>query len=155
MPLVTVLTERFRMMNYSQGRHLTCQPDHCRAYNYTERYTAGSGLVYGYPPSGGVLTRSVDALELVHLGLDRFSNARRSWDIFKEDKFCDDLRYIGAEWWPYREACSCPCVDHIDIVAWRVRIETGWPETGGVWVMEYPSRSEKGAKYPRKWQGTS
>ena len=47
-----------------------CQMDHCRACECTERYAAGSGLAYGYPLLDGVLALSVDALELVHLGLE-------------------------------------------------------------------------------------
>lgn len=140
LPLITILRERFRVIDFSENVHFTCQMNHCRACNYTERYTAGSSLVYGYPSTGGILAKSVDALELVHLGLDRFNNAWRSGDIVKEDEFCNDLHHIGAGWWPYKVACGCPELDKVDIVNQRIKIETGWPETGGVWVLKCPSR---------------
>jgi hypothetical protein len=55
-------------------------------------------MVYGYPSSGGVLVREAGAAELLHLGLDRFKEAKRSPSTAEEDGFCKRLRQHGATW---------------------------------------------------------
>ena len=51
-------------------------------------------MVYGYSSSAGVLVREAGAIELLHLGLDRFKEAKRSSSTAEEDGFCKRLRQL-------------------------------------------------------------
>lgn len=56
-------------------------------------------MVYGCPSSRGVLVRGASAVGLLHLGLDRFKEAKRPPSAAEEDSFCKRLYQIRATWW--------------------------------------------------------
>lgn len=75
----------------------------CRGqiHDTNRRYEPLKGpVVYGYPSNGGTLIKGVSAVELLHLDLDRFREAKRSPNAADENEFCKRLRKIGAAWWP-------------------------------------------------------
>jgi hypothetical protein len=83
-------------------------------------------MVYGYPPSGGVLIREAVAVELLHLGLDRFKEAERSLNTAEEDGFCKRLHQIGASRWASRAEWSGAPLGEGDTAKVAKIVETGW-----------------------------
>jgi hypothetical protein len=82
-------------------------------------------------------------VELLHLGLDRLKEAKRSSDPADEEEFCKRLRNLGAVWRPSEE-------DRIYAIGERyleeeaMAVETGWPSSGnGVWVLKYDANKSK------------
>jgi hypothetical protein len=72
-----------------------------QTHDNSKRYEPLRGrVVYGYPSSGGILIKTASSVELLHLNLDRFKEAKRSSDLEDEDEFYKRLRNIGAVWWP-------------------------------------------------------
>jgi hypothetical protein len=115
---------------------ISCPP---QTYDYTERYVPRSGsMVYGYPSFGGVLVRAASAVELLHLRLDRFKEAKRSLNTAKEDEFCKRLSQIGATWRSSKAEWSDALIGEGDTAKMAKIVEVGWPSSGrGVWVLEY------------------
>jgi hypothetical protein len=117
----------------------SCPP---QEYDYKERhYPRNGSAVYGYPSTGGVLIASARALEMFHLGVDRFKDTKRSTDSDEEDEFCKRLRRIGAQLWEskaeYLDAMLGEASETA-LIRYKTSIETGWPSSGpGVWVLVY------------------
>ena len=116
-----------------------------QTYDYTERYVPRDGpMVYGYPSSGGVLIRDARTVELLHLELDRFKEAKRSLNTAEEDAFCKKLVQIGATWWAGKGEWLDAVLGEGDTAKMANRVETGWPSSGrGVWVLEYPKNDRE------------
>ncbi|KAL2132468.1 hypothetical protein VTI74DRAFT_3774 [Chaetomium olivicolor] len=57
-----------------------------------------------FPSAGGLYERWCDALEMDFLGLDRFEPAPQSFDQAEEDALCEQMRLLGAKWWPSLDA---------------------------------------------------
>ena len=115
----------------------TSCPD--RVYDNNVRYNPYNGFtVYGYPSSGGVLIRDSDALELLHVGIDRFQEAKRASSNSEEDAFCKRLGQMGATLWWDKASWIDAVLDEIDSSMPAKTVHTGWPSSeGGVWVLEY------------------
>jgi len=117
----------------------SCSP---QTYDYTERhYPRNGSMVYGYPSTGGIIVRSARPVEVVHLGLDRFKDTKRSTNADEEYEFCKRLGRIGAQWWASK-------AEYIDAqlgeggsaasIKLTKKVETGWPSSGqGVWILVY------------------
>lgn len=113
--------------------------------NLRTQFGSRATLVRGFPSTGGIyLLDSADPVELDFLALDRFHETPRSSsdDPAAEDRFCQRMRAIGAQWFESEwEADKQPPFKVKD--GRRVgRMETwlGWPDEegggGGVWVLE-------------------
>jgi hypothetical protein len=134
-------TEQLRIREEEERRFAAaCEPRFQHTPTEKERLVFDFGVptVYGWPSVGGRLSKQVDAVELIHLGLDRFQEAWRAEDPADEDKFCQKLRRLGAIWWADDS-------DWVHIAAggrgtpenrakFNTEIQTGWPSSGGVWV---------------------
>jgi len=81
-------------------------------------------MVYGYSSSAGVLVREAGAIELLHLGLDRFKEAKRSSSTAEEDGFCKTSP-IGATWWASRAEWSNALLGEGDAAKMAKIVETG------------------------------
>ncbi|KAH6617399.1 hypothetical protein F5144DRAFT_498981 [Chaetomium tenue] len=107
-------------------------------------YSDGPGAsVYGWPAKGGIYVHTASAVEIEFLGFDRFSpvphpspnNPSAAPD---EEAHCNKMRQLGAVWWKSEYAWSedgltvhhTPPPDPPNSF-----IVTGWPTTGGVWVL--------------------
>jgi hypothetical protein len=115
----------------------TSCPD--RVYDYNVRYNPHNGFtVYGYPSSGGVLIRESNALELLHLGIDRFQEAKRASSTSEEDVFCKRLGQVGATLWWDKASWIDAILGEGNTAMLAKEVHTGWPSSGeGVWVLEY------------------
>lgn len=70
-------------------------------FDTTQRtsFSRGGAEIFGWPSAGGVLYKDdVDPVVLNFLGEDRFSKSARSPSAAEEDRFCQQLRRIGATW---------------------------------------------------------
>jgi hypothetical protein len=114
----------------------SCPP---QTYDNSKRYEPLRGHVaYGYPSSGGILIKAFNAVELLHLNLDRFKEAKRSSDPANEDEFCKRFRNIGTVWWPSEGDCVNAELGEGDSGKTTKVGETGWPSSeNGVWVLKY------------------
>ncbi|KEF57472.1 uncharacterized protein A1O9_05389 [Exophiala aquamarina CBS 119918] len=113
-----------------------------QTFNDMERHNPRNGsIVFGYPSTGGILVRSAGPVELLHLGLDRFKDAKRSPNAEEEDEFCKRLGRIGPQWWATKaELMDAELGEGSDAAKKKLakRVETGWPSSRqGVWVLEY------------------
>ena len=125
-------------------------------FETSKRYDPLDGpVVYGHPSTttSGILIKTVTAVELLHLNLDRFRAATPSSDPADEDEFCRRLRRVGAVWWSSYHAWVDAEVFRGELMSseenvTRVVVETGWPSSGsgGVWVFRYDAD---------KWDATS
>ncbi|EAQ84553.1 predicted protein [Chaetomium globosum CBS 148.51] len=107
-------------------------------------YHDGPGAsVYGWPAKGGIYVHTASAVEIEFLGFDRFkpvphpspNNPSAAPD---EEAHCNKMRQLGAVWWKSEYAWS----EDKRTVHYRPPpdppnsfIVTGWPTTGGVWVL--------------------
>ena len=108
-----------------------------------KRLTFGRGgcTVFGWPSSGGMLRKSVDAVELEYLGLDRFQESTRSQTPAEEDAFCQKMRKLGAKWWRNEEHYFDVLLGELEMTEEEaVQLEVGWPAAGGVWVLRSQSK---------------
>ena len=83
----------------------------------------------GYPSSNGILVREAGAVELLHLGLDRFKEGKRSSSTAEEDGFCQRLRQIGATWWASRAEWSNTLLGDGVTAKLAKILERGWPSS--------------------------
>lgn len=100
--------------------------------------------VYGWPSTGGVLIKGADIVDLIFLSLDRFHASKRSSNMFEEDRFCAQMRRIGATWWASEQEWMDVLFGMRDATETEKRIlEFGWPSNGsGVWVLRYATERE-------------
>ncbi|KAJ5860942.1 uncharacterized protein N7529_008252 [Penicillium soppii] len=87
----------------------------------TEFGTLGC-IVYGYPPTGGVLIKEADLLDMLFLSLSRFHASQRSPSADEEDRFCNLMRRTGATLWPSKECC--------------IEVELGWSCFTPYWTFQ-------------------
>ncbi|PGH04552.1 hypothetical protein AJ80_08496 [Polytolypa hystricis UAMH7299] len=110
--------------------------------------------VYGWPSTGGEISRSLSLAEVLYLGLDRFHEAYKAEDPAEEDEFCRKLRNLGAEWWESQTARSNAVFGEADEAAIEkahTRIETGWPSSWkGVWVIKWHTERDYWALREKK-----
>ena len=62
-------------------------------------FHSGHAIVFGWPSTGGILIKTVSAVEIDWLKLSHFEESKRSFDESKEDAFCSQLRQVGARWY--------------------------------------------------------
>ena len=106
--------------------------------DWTVRYSPRGAMVFGYPSCGGVHIQDASLVELVHLGLDRFKEAKRASSVTEEAAFCKRLGHLGASLWASRTAWTDAILGEGDLGKLAKVVRTGWPSAGkGVWVLEY------------------
>lgn len=79
------------------------------AQSTTERTVFGPGrcVVYGYPSTGGVLIKDgPDLLDMFSLSVPRTHPSQRSPSTDEEDRFCNLMRRIGANFGQVRRSGS-------------------------------------------------
>ncbi|KAG4434991.1 hypothetical protein IFR05_009516 [Cadophora sp. M221] len=117
----------------------SCPTDHC--LSKTERTSFGTlgCAVYGYPSTGGVLSKEADILDMLFLSISRTESSQRSPNVEEEDKFCNLLRRTGAKWWPSRDYEAEVLIGMRSITEEEAKIFVlGWPTDGvGVWVLRF------------------
>lgn len=114
-----------------------------------ERTSSDLFTVWGWPSSGGLLTKIVDTVELEFLGLDKDTRSTPYLDQQKEDEFCLRLRKLGATWYAGEKEFRRSCVpdlgyDAVNSNSPRPRVldpQLGWPSTGGVWMLDHERHS--------------
>ena len=99
-----------------------------------------SNNIYCWPSIGGIIiAQRVHAVELAHIGLDRFDKTPRSRNKTEEDEFCMRLRRIGGKWWSSYEDFGMATGSGLRMM-WpdeREVLFLGWPKQGGVWLLRY------------------
>lgn len=104
--------------------------------NNRVQFTLQGAIARGWPSTGGMLLKPVDAVELDHLGLSRFKNSPRSSDPAEEDRFCQRLLRLGGAWWASESHYkNMPNVIGNESDE-EPQLEMGWPVLGGVWVLK-------------------
>ncbi|KAL2060394.1 hypothetical protein VTL71DRAFT_9789 [Oculimacula yallundae] len=95
--------------------------------------------VYGYPSTGGVLSKEADILDMLFLSISRTERSQRSTNVEEEDKFCNLLRRTGAKWWPSIHYEAEVSIGMRLITEEEAKIFVlGWPADGvGVWVLRF------------------
>ncbi|GMG17576.1 unnamed protein product [Aspergillus oryzae var. brunneus] len=107
----------------------------------TARYDISTGRAACYPSSGGIWMAELSALELQYLNIDRFNSSERSWDRDEENLFCEQLRPFGGSWYPSHLSDGlwidgrCSELHKLE-PAFSVFRRIGYPEGGGVWVLD-------------------
>jgi len=113
----------------------------------TERTVFGLGgcVVYGYPSTGGVLIKDgPDLLDMLFLSVPRTHPSQRSPSADEEDRFCNLMRRIGANFWPSKKEWIQVMMQLREITEEEEKVMVyGWPTDGvGVWVLRYGSASQ-------------
>lgn len=125
---------------------LSCDPP-------TTRFNLDMGRVFCYPSSGGVWMKSLDAVLLQYLGVDRFNVSHRSQDQAVEDAFCNSLRLFGGRWvsssrlnyWTY-DACWRMEWLQYTRPSFTIRRFVGLPSSGGVFVFDWDDETQSRKK---------
>ncbi len=113
----------------------------------TERTVFGPGgcVVYGYPSTGGVLIKEdPDLLDMLFLSVPRTHPSQRSPSADEEDRFCNLMRRIGANFWPSKTKWIETIIQLREITEEEEKVMVyGWPTDGvGVWVLRYASANQ-------------
>ena len=120
----------------------TTHIDDEQPFKPTLRYDLSTSKAACWPSTGGVWIKSVTAVELDFLGVARLNSVERSTDSAEENKFCTQLRKIGASWYSLPPRWEYPitwCEEMDDCVApdTKVQLVLGYEEKGtGVWVLD-------------------
>ncbi|KAI9785863.1 MAG: hypothetical protein M1816_008190 [Peltula sp. TS41687] len=133
------------MSTEDRARAITSCPT--TEWDTTKRLEFGTHgcTVFGWPSTGGMLIKEgPDAVELDFLQVDRLAASPRSPSQVEEDRFCERLRKIGAIWWASE-------ADYVDVLPGgrsktaeeERELVLGWPQEGGVWVLELESESKR------------
>jgi hypothetical protein len=110
----------------------------------TERAVFGPGgcIVYGYPSTGGVLIKDgPDFLDMLFLSVPRTYPSQRSPSADEEDRFCNLMQRIGANFWPSTKAWTQVMMQLREITEEEEKVMVyGWPTDGvGICVLRYGS----------------
>ena len=103
--------------------------------------TAGAGAI-GRPSRGGILTKSVNAVDLIYLQVSRSETtfAPDSTDpVAEEDAWCDRLRQLGPSWWRNEAEWLANGNHNLGRAtsAEQELVYIGWPSNGnGVWMLK-------------------
>jgi hypothetical protein len=104
------------------------------------RYSLDYGKVACWQDNG-VWIKRLTPVEMSALGIDRFHDSDRALEQADEDAFCTRLRKYGASFWelpprwPY-PVNWCQNMDACVKPTKEVRVEVGFPASGGVWVLD-------------------
>jgi hypothetical protein len=97
------------------------------------RLTRHGARVACWPSTGGVYVEHADIIDMHFLGLNRFADTDRSYNVTAEDEFCTTLKMLGTDWWsfPLRpeqmnpgkpcttlETCFKPDIKNELLIAW-------------------------------------
>lgn len=116
----------------------------------TARYDIDTNHVACYPSSGGIWMAELGPVELQYLGINRFESTERDLDQDADDAFCRELRLFGGMWYDgypgpgFRNECIHL---HEWVPLFTIEREVGFPETGGVWVLEPRDDGLDGERY--------
>jgi hypothetical protein len=108
-------------------------------------YFAIRCVVYGYPSTGGVLIKDgPDLLDMLFLSVPHIHPLQRSPSADEEDRFCNLMRRIGANFWPSKKEWIKVMMQLREITEEEEKVMVyGWPTDGvGVWVLRYGSASQ-------------
>ncbi|KAL2017346.1 hypothetical protein VTK56DRAFT_2269 [Thermocarpiscus australiensis] len=106
-------------------------------------YGSGPGAtVYGWPAMGGIYVLTASAVEIEFLGYERFKpvphpSPATPHAASDEEAHCNKMRQLGAMWW-ISELAWYEDRGSARVHRWAPRksfLRTGWPATGGVWVL--------------------
>ncbi|KAL8896656.1 MAG: hypothetical protein Q9207_007606 [Kuettlingeria erythrocarpa] len=114
----------------------TCPPVHPQLRT---AFGSKSTTIRAWPSQGGFYSlHPAGVVELDFLGLDRFTEAPRSDDPTEEDALCQRMRAMGAEWFRHEDDIDkwTPPVIRDGRRVGKQQLWFGWPENGGVWVLE-------------------
>ncbi|KAL8755719.1 MAG: hypothetical protein Q9184_004717 [Pyrenodesmia sp. 2 TL-2023] len=117
----------------SAGEDDTCLPPGSQLRTAFGSKSAG---VRAWPSQGGFY--SLYPAEMDFLGLNRFSEAPRSDHPTEEDTLCQRMRAMGAQWFRHEDDVDkwTPPVIRGGKRIGKQQLWFGWPESGGVWVLE-------------------
>ena len=107
--------------------------------NLRTQFGPRTTVVRGFPSKGGIyLLRDAGPVELGFLSLNRFRESPRSQKPAEEDAFCQRMRGMGAQWFENEEEADkgSPLKVRDGKRVGRMEVWLGWPESGGVWVLE-------------------
>lgn len=123
---------------------ISCPPgDYLEQYDTTKRVQFGKGTVRGFPSTGRILLLSLDTTVATYLNLPRLSDVERAADPEDEDKFCNQLRLLGARWWKDEQtkAYTMMGIEGYELTPEQRQVRiVGWPsdqssDYGGVWIL--------------------
>lgn len=105
-----------------------------------KRYDLNLDNNVGCWSDGGVWMKSISAVEMAWLGVDRFQDTERAESQADEDEFCARFKMLGPTFWElpprwpmYTSWCSTiKCARPTK----QVNISTAFPPTGGVWILD-------------------
>lgn len=115
---------------------------------YASRIRFGnfSATAIGRPSSGGILTLSVNAVDLIFLNVSRLecTPVPECEDLqADEDAWCARLCQLAPRWWRSLQdrdrACDESDIERFKTCVEKEKIYVGWPSNGdGVWVLRCP-----------------
>ena len=105
-----------------------------------KRYSLHYGKVACWQ-DGGVWIKELTPVEMSSLDIDRFQDTPRALEHADEDAFCTRLRMYGASFWQLppqwpEHVNWCEAVDDCVKPTKKVNLEVGFPESGGVWLLD-------------------
>ena len=105
-----------------------------------KRYSLHYGKVACWQ-DGGVWIKELTPVEMSSLDIDRFQDTPRALEHADEDAFCTRLRMYGASFWQLPPQWPdhvnwCEAVDDCVKPTKKVNLEVGFPESGGVWLLD-------------------
>lgn len=112
-------------------------------FDTTKRVQLGKGIVRGFPSTGGILLVSLNIAVATHLNIPRLAEVERAADPGEEDKFCNQLRLLGAKWWKdeLTKARTMMGIEGYEFTPEQRQVRiVGWPSDqspgyGGVWIL--------------------
>src|SRR5215471_15891135 len=121
------LLSRLGLWNHSikHGPSTDFPHDLTDLFTAKRRISLNHNRVACWPSTGGMWVKSLTAVEMAFLGLERFGEVCAAYGTPEEDVFCSKLRSLGADW--YRNPSFDPIL--------KMRVEVAYPENGGIWVL--------------------
>jgi len=138
-----------RPTSWNEGSDWPDEP--VEPFDPIKRYSLDYGNVACWQ-NEGVWIKKLTPVELSSIGVDRFQDTERSLSQAEEDAFCARLRTYGASFWslPPRwpdHVNWCETIDFCVEPDIKVNLTLGFPESGGVWVLDNSQGWEQ--LYPR------
>lgn len=121
-------------------KHIPSQAQLAKKAKQRISFQRHGAFATGWPSQGGVLLKSVDAVDLQYLGRSRCIPTPSSDppDSQEEDSWCDSLRRLSPHWAPSRQDWDYAAFGgrpHTQLETQSVYV--GWPSSGdGVWVLK-------------------
>lgn len=139
---VDILSDHQTIMSESQVYSCPSWPPQ----STTERTKFGTQgcIVFGYPPTGGVLVKHADLLDMLFLSLPCTHVSQRSPSADEEDEFCRLVRRTGATLWPDKEVRIEALLGLRELTEEQAKVLVfGWPTDGvGVWKLRFGNEEQ-------------